>query len=262
MQPHWKSVPRTGEPSLEKQEFHHSSRTGRRSQGVSAGSQEGGDDLRLPGTLTDHLRPGRARHTPRPSSLKGCSLPGWTREQLRGGSGRGTWGRGLLVQGSSSEAPWVVAPHRRSPQPPGAAQMQLQQRLRAEGAAQLGAPIGQRRPGSTGRRRAQPRIRRSPGYRQRPGGHRTARTLLPQVEQISGPAPRASRPLQTESSVVIAGADSRAPGLAAATVVVPTGASQDKKTPLSLTVPSLYKQFKHLSLSPEPGRGLSSSPKC
>lgn len=91
---------------------------------------------------------------------------------------------------------------------------------------------------------------------------RTARTLLPQVEQISGPSPRASRPLQTESSVVTAGADSRALELAAATVVVPTGASQDKKTPISLIVPSLYKQVKHLSLSPEPGRGLSSSPKC
>ena len=149
-----------------------------------------------------------------------------------------------------------------SPQPPGAAQMRLQQRLHAERAAQLGARIQQRRPRSTGCLRTQSRIWCSPGDRQRLGGHRTARTLLPQVEQISGPSPRASRPLQTESSVVTAGADSRALELAAATVVVPTGASQDKKTPISLIVPSLYKQVKRLSLSPEPGRGLSSSPKC
>ena len=54
----------------------------------------------------------------------------------------------------------------------------------------------------------------SPRDRQKPGGPREARTLLPQAEQISGPAPRASRLLQTESSVVTAGADSRAPELA------------------------------------------------
>ena len=35
-----------------------------------------------------------------------------------------------------------------------------------------------------------------------------------QAEEISGPAPRASRPLQTETSVVTAGADSRAPEMA------------------------------------------------
>ena len=66
----------------------------------------------------------------------------------------------------------------------------------------------------------------SPQDRKRPGGPRTGRTLLPRAEQISGPAPRASRSLQMESSVVTAGVDSRAPELAAATVVVPSGASR------------------------------------
>ena len=63
----------------------------------------------------------------------------------------------------------------------------------------------------------------SPRDRQRTGGPRTARTLLPQAEQLSGPAPGASRPLQTESCIVTAGAEYRAPELAAATVVVPPG---------------------------------------
>ena len=53
----------------------------------------------------------------------------------------------------------------------------------------------------------------SPRDRQRPGGPKTARTLLPQAEQISGPAPRASRFLQAESFIVTVGADSRAPEL-------------------------------------------------
>ena len=52
-----------------------------------------------------------------------------------------------------------------------------------------------------------------PRDRQRPGGPRTARTLLPRAEQISGPA-RSLQALQTETSGVTAGADSRAPELA------------------------------------------------
>ena len=71
----------------------------------------------------------------------------------------------------------------------------------------------------------------------------TARNLLPQAEHISGSAPRASMPLQTESSVVTTGAESRAQGLAAATVVVPPAASQGKQPPLSLTVASSDKQL-------------------
>ena len=39
-----------------------------------AGSQEGGEALRLPGALTEHLRPGGAP-TPRPRWLKGCRGP-------------------------------------------------------------------------------------------------------------------------------------------------------------------------------------------
>ena len=99
------SVPRIGEPDLEKQEFHHSSQTGRCSQGVRAGSQEGGDALRLPGTLTEHFGPREsAPHQP-PSSLKGCSAQRCTLEQLAGGSAGAPWrGAGLLVRGNSSEA--------------------------------------------------------------------------------------------------------------------------------------------------------------
>ena len=162
-------------------------------------------------------------------------------QQLRGSSGGGAAGRVCSAQG--------------------AAQKRLWQGLRAEGAAQPGARIRQCRPGAQGAR-TQPRIRRSPGDRQKPGGPRTARTLLPQAEQISGPAPRESRALQAESSVVTAGADSKAPELATPTVVVPSGASQDKQPPMCLTVASPYKQLKHLSLSLAPGRGLSSSPMC
>ena len=60
----------------------------------------------------------------------------------------------------------------------------------------------------------QPRIQLPPHDRQRTGGPRTARTLLPQAEQISGHTPGASRPLQMESPGVTAGAESRAPELA------------------------------------------------
>ena len=58
------SVPRTGEPRLEKQELHQPSWTERRLQGGGAGPQEGRDALRLPGTLTDTRAPGRVRRAP------------------------------------------------------------------------------------------------------------------------------------------------------------------------------------------------------
>ena len=86
----------------------------------------------------------------------------------------------------------------------------------------------------------------SPWDRQRLGRPRTAGTFLPRAEQISGPDPGASRPLQTESSIVTVGAESRALELAAAAGVVPPGASRGKQPPLR----------------PAPGRGQSSSPKC
>ena len=86
----------------------------------------------------------------------------------------------------------------------------------------------------------------SPQDRQRPGVPRTARTLLPEAEQISGPACRASRHLQTESSVVTVGTEFRAQEQVNTTGVFTPGASWGKQT----------------SLSPAPGRGQSSSLKC
>ena len=53
----------------------------------------------------------------------------------------------------------------------------------------------------------------SPRDRQRPGGPRTARTLLPQLSRSAAP-PRSLQALQTESSGATAGAESRAPELA------------------------------------------------
>ena len=69
-------------------------------------------------------------------------------------------------------------------------------------------------------------------------------------------------PCELGAEVATAEADSRAGELAAATVVDPPGASQDKQPPLSLTVAARDKQDKQLPLSPAPGRGLSGSPKC
>ena len=129
-----------------------------------------------------------------------------------------------------------------------------------------GARFQRRRPWSIGRRGTQPKIQHSPQHRRRPGRPRTARALLPpggpELCRWVAPPPGASRPLQTESSIVPAGADSRAPELAAATVAVPPGASQDKQRPLGLTVTSPDKQDKQLPLSLALGRGQSSSPRC
>ena len=125
------------------------------------------------------------------------------------GRGRGSVQWGLCGSGSNSDVlRWRL--------PEGAAR---------PGAAQRGwAPaLGI---GGCAARRANPTAQasehRAPGYipgiglprdRQRPGGPRTARTLLPRAEQSSGP-PRSLQALQTESSGATAGADSRAPGLA------------------------------------------------
>ena len=104
----------------------------------------------------------------------------------------------------------------------------------------------------------------APPYRQKPGGHRTAKTLQPlggpEVSRSAVPATRASRHLQTESSIITAAADFRAGELTAATIVVPIGATQDKQCLLSFTGVSRDKQVKQLSRNLAPGRGLSSSP--
>ena len=207
---------------MEKQELHQPSQMERPSQGVGAGPQEGGDALRLPGTVTDTCAPERVCHTPRPSSLKGCSTsragPGSSSEGLR------WWLRAEGLQGprSSSGAARAEAPHRGS--------------CAAASAIPTGQALEHRARGT------QPKIRRSPWDKQRPGGHRTARTPQPpggsELSRSVAPAPGASRPLQTESSRVTAGADSRPGELAAATVVVPPGASQDKQPLLRFTVAS------------------------
>ena len=158
----------------------------------------------------------------------------------RRGSGRGSALRGFQSPGSISveapaEAPWGRGCVARSANP--TAQSQKHRVL-----------------GTL------PKIQHFLCDRQKPGGQRTTSALLPQANQISSPAPIASRPLQTEISIITAGDESRAPGLATSIVVLPTGASQEEKTPLSLTVASPDKQLKHLSLSPAPGRELSISP--
>ena len=178
-------------PVLEKQELHQSSRVERRSQGVRTGPQEGGDALRLLGTLTDTCAPERMHHTQRPSSLKGCSAcsagPGSSSEGLGGG-----------------------ASAQRVLRSPGAARMWLWQTLHMGGAAQPQEQLGgcSCRGRSSGQRglhswecesnSAGPGAQEagitsqdpaSPRDRQKPGRHRTARMLLTQAEQISGPTP-------------------------------------------------------------------------
>ena len=170
----------------------------------------------------------------------------WPWAQLGSGSGRGSV-KGDVRPGNCSECTWAEAPH-------GGAW-----------AAWSTIPTAQAwehsAPGT------QPRIRHLPGDRQKPGRLRIARTLLPprgpELGRSEAPAPRASRLLQTESSIAYyVGAYSRDLELAASTVIVPPGTSKDKQPPLSLTVAWTDKEVKHLSLSPAPGRGLSSSSKC
>ena len=166
------------------------------------------------------------------------------REQLGGSAssrGSGSVQRGLCGYGSNSEVlrRWL---------PEGAAR---------PGAAQRGWAAAVGRGGCTDRSvnpTAQAPEHRAPGHspglglpgdRQRPGWPRTARTLLPRAEQISGPA-QSLQALQMDCSGVTVGAEYRYPELAAATGVVPPEASRGKLRPLS----------------PAPGSGQSSSPKC
>ena len=135
----------------------------RRSQGVGAESQGGGDALRLPGALTEYLRHGERAPHPAAELPKGLQpAPGKSGSNSRGWSSRGCM----------------------------------------EGAAPASRP---------GRWGTQPKIWRSPWDRQKPGGHRTARTLLPtRAVLISGPSPGASRPCRLRAAVIPVGADSRA----------------------------------------------------
>ena len=122
----------------------------------------------------------------------------------------------------------------------------LQQRLHAEGAPQLGTRSSSTGPG------AQPKIWHSPGTGrccENPGQQGHSCHLAAPAEQLSSPIRRASRVLQTESSIVTAEAESGAPELAAATAIVPPGASQNKQPPLSLTIVSPDTQHKHILLS-------------
>ena len=106
-----------------------------------------------------------------------------------------------------------------------------------------GAQIQQRRPGSTGHQGHSPGSDLHPGQAEARKAQDSKDTPA-QAKQISGPAPGASRPLQMESSVDTAGAESRAPELAASTGIVPPGDSRGKQPPLS----------------PAPGRGTAAPP--
>ena len=87
-------------PVPEKQELHESSQTESHWQGVRAGPQEGGDALRLPGTLTDTGAPGECPELP-----KGLQcVHGWNQEQLGGSSCRGSGQRELCVRDHDSNS--------------------------------------------------------------------------------------------------------------------------------------------------------------
>ena len=116
--------------------------------------------------------------------------------------------------------------------------------LCSEAAVWPGARIQQRRPRSTGLRdtsqdSASPRTGRGP---EGPGQQGRS---CPELSR-SVPPPQSLQALQMDYSRVTAGAEYRFPELAADTGVVPPSASQG-------ILPSL---------SPAPGRGQSSSPKC
>ena len=69
------SVPRTGEPRPGGAGAAPTFPAERPPGELEQDPQKGGDALGLPGTLTGTCAPGRARHTPRTSSLKGGSAP-------------------------------------------------------------------------------------------------------------------------------------------------------------------------------------------
>uniref|UniRef100_A0A8P0PP08 L1 transposable element RRM domain-containing protein n=1 Tax=Canis lupus familiaris TaxID=9615 RepID=A0A8P0PP08_CANLF len=143
-------------PVPETQELHQPSRGGKGAPGRWSRTQEGGDALGLPGTLRGTCAPGECAELP-----KGCSAHGGTRSSS-GGSG--------------------AAPRRG-----------------LRGGSELGGARGRLHGGGCGAGAnpiAQAPEHRAPGHspgsglprdRQRPGGPRTARTLLPRAEQIRGP---------------------------------------------------------------------------
>ena len=85
----------------------------------------------------------------------------------------------------------------------------------------------------------------SPGTGRGPEGPGQQGCSCPELSRSAAP-PQSLQALQMDCSGVTVGAEYRFPGLATATAVVPPRASQGKLP----------------SLSPAPGRGQSSSPKC
>ena len=149
-------------------------------------------------------------HTRWPSSLKGCS----TRQAGPRSSSEVAWAealwRGLRDPGNSSRAVLAGAPWGGGC----AARSVIPTAQRAQGAGDT-APDLALPPGQAEARRAQE-------------SKDTPASGRPLAKQTSGPIPGASRPLQTDSPIVTAGADSRAGELTATTAVFPPGASQDK----------------------------------
>ena len=136
-----------------------------------------------------------------------------TREQLRGSRAVALWRGCCRAEKQLGEAQ-VVALCREDCTVLGAAQrcsgsrrgslwgggcvaLGAAQRFLGSGSMEEASPpevrIQQHRPRSTGRLNTA-QDPDSPRDRQRPGGHRTAKTLLLRAEQISGPAPRVTRP--------------------------------------------------------------------
>ena len=116
--------------------------------------------------------------------------------------------------------------------------------LWGEAAARPGARIQQRRPQSTGRQDTSQDLA-SPGTGRGPEGPGQQGCSCPELSRSAAP-PQSLQALQMDCSGVTVGAEYRYPELAAATGVVPPEASRGKLRPLS----------------PAPGSGQSSSPKC
>ena len=180
-------------------------------------TQEGEDALGFPGTVTEQLRAQESA----PSSLRAAARTG-DPEQLGGAQAEeeAPCGGGCAVPGAARRGSGGGS---------------------AEGAA---------RPGSANLP-AQAPEHRAPGHspgsrlprdRQRPGGPRTARTLLPQLSRSAAP-PGASRPCRPRALEFLRGLN---PGFQScpATGAVPPAASRGKQPPLS----------------PAPGRGTAAPP--
>ena len=173
-------------PVPEEQELHRPSR-GKGARREVEQDPGGRGCPRAPGTLTDTCAPGECAELP-----KGCSARrdpeqlegGGRRKRLRGaGCGAGAAGGARAEEEAPGGGGCAV---------PGAARRGSGGGS-AEGAARPGSanPTAQA-PEHRGRDTAQDPA--SPRDRQRPGGPRTARTLLPRAEQISGPAPEPPGP--------------------------------------------------------------------